>query len=127
MALLSTDRTDLLLDANDDLVVVDGDLAFASGTAGIAQAIRIAIEMFRGEWFLDLDAGVPWRQSILGQKFDPTVARDAFREAILSVDGVADLIDLVVTFDGATRKLTVRWTVRAAFGDTVTDQLQAVM
>lgn len=125
MTLLSTDPIDLLLDDNDDLVIVDGDLAFSSGVQGVAQACRIAISMFQGEWFLNLDAGIPYWQSILGHK--PALAIPAatlaFRDALQEVPGVQAVTVCDVNYNGKTRVAKVRWAVKTVFGDTPVDTI----
>lgn len=123
MAQLKDDPIDLLLDANGDLVVENGDLVFSRGVAAVAQSIRIAIQLFEGEWFLDLSAGMPWYRSILGRRFDETAMRAAFRDAILTAPGVASLTSLTSTLDVAARRLRVSWAAIAEFGDTVADTL----
>ena len=108
---------DLLLDDQGDLVVT-GDLEFSTGLDAVAQGIRLRILTFQEEWFLDLDHGVPYYRDLLGQKFNVTKARDAFRKAIMASPGVTDLIKLNVEFDRATRYLTVDWEVRTTYGVT---------
>ena len=115
--MLITDPIDLLLDADGDLIVTT-DLQFSSGLAGVAQGIRIRILTFKGEWFTDLEFGVPYYQDLLGHKFDNTKARIAFRDAILSAPGVLGLTELETTFTGSTRALNVSWRVATVFGDT---------
>ena len=122
MALLATDPIDLLLDSDGDMVV-DSDLHFSTGAEAVAQGIRIRLQMFKGEWFLDLDTGVPYWDDLLGAKYNEVRARAAFRDAIVSAPGVDELITLKVTFDGATRTLAVSWEVRCAFG-AFTDSLE---
>ena len=121
---LSTNPRDLLLGPDNDLVVTT-DLQFAYGIQAVAQSCRIAIQMFAGEWFLNLDAGIPYWQAILG--FKPAVAiaaaQIAFRTMLLSVDGVVDVLVLNITFDGATRAMNVQWQVSTALGDTPVDTI----
>lgn len=122
---LSNDAVDLLLGTDNDLVVTD-DLQFVSGIAGVAQMCRIAVQMFAGEWFLDLDVGVPYWDAILGQSPDVAMlaARSGFRDELLKVDGVVALLFLNVDFsDAKTRTLTVSWQVRTSLGDTPVDSL----
>lgn len=124
---LNTDPVDILLGDDNDLVVTD-DLQFALGLEGITQMCRIAVQMFAGEWFLDLDVGVPYWDNILGQ--NPEVAKFAaltgFRDELLAVDGVLEIISLEVTFtDAATRTLNVTWQVRTAAGNTPVDTIAA--
>ncbi len=116
---------DLLLDEDDDLVVTT-DLDLVRGIEGVAQMCRIAVQMFAGEWFLDLDVGVPYWQDILGASAEIATlsARAGFRDELLAVEGVLDLLILRVTFDDAlSRTLTVEWQVRTALGNTPLDTL----
>jgi len=123
---LSTDPIDLLLDEDGDLVIADGDIAFSRGVDAVVQSVRLCILQGRGEWFLDLDEGVPYfandvvteDEALIGGKFSELRARTIFRDAILDAPGVVELLSLAVNFDSATRKLTVECTVRTAFGDT---------
>lgn len=110
-----TDPVDLLLDDEGDLVLTSG-LVFSTGLNAVAQGIRIRIQSFRGEWFLDLDHGVPYYQDLLGQKFNEVKARAAFRTAIITAPGVTELLSLIVTFDRPTRALNVAWKTRTDFG-----------
>lgn len=116
--MLLTDPIDLLLDDDGDLVVEGGDLVLSSGLPGAAQGIRIRVLTFRGEWFLDLDDGVPYFQEILGHKFEETRAREAFREAIAAAPGVVEVPSITLDFNRGTRVLTISWTARTEFGDT---------
>lgn len=106
---------DLELDSDGDLVV-DTDLHFTTGLAAVAQGIRLRIQTFKGEWFLDLDHGVPYFQDLLGQKFNEAKARAAFRDAILSAPEIDSLDSLTVTFNGQTRVMAVSWRVTTSFG-----------
>lgn len=114
------DPVDLLLDTDGDLVVAVTDLVFSSGVESVAQALRIRLLTFRGEWFLDLDNGVPYYQDLLGQKFDQITAQAAFREAIVGTDNVDEILSLSTSFDGATRTLNVSWAVTTTFDSDAT-------
>jgi hypothetical protein len=122
---LLTDPIDLKLDENNNLVFENGDLVFTTGIDAVVQQCRIAMQMFQEEWFLNLDAGLPYWQSILGQK--PAVALQAaqiyIRRELLLVDGVLDILKLEVTYERTTRTLKVSWQVDTEFGETPTDQI----
>lgn len=122
---LLTDPIDLLVDENNDLVFKDGDLVFSTGIDAVVQACRIAIQMFMGEWFLNLDAGLPYWESILGQK--PAVAIQAatiyVRRELELVDGVVAVTKLEVTYVRETRTLKVEWQVDTEFGETPSDTI----
>ena len=124
MALI-TDPIDFLLDVDGDLVVTT-DIQFSSGLAAVAQGIRIRIQTFKGEWFANLDFGVPYFQDILGQKFNDAKIRTAFRNAIISTPGVLELTLLETEFNRSTRELSVSWRVTTVFGDTEDELLLTV-
>lgn len=128
MAPLESDPVTLATDESGDLIV---PLRFATGLDAVVQGARVRMQLIRGEWFLDLDAGVPWMENdavtetaaILGQKFNRSRVTTALRTAILSTPGVKEVLSLQVEFNGTTRAVTVTWSARAAFGDTPTDTL----
>ena len=101
------------LDDNGDLIV---PLRYVAGIQSVAQGIRIRILTFRGEWFADLNHGVPWFQDILGQKFDEIVVRNAFRDMILETPGVKRIVSSSATYDTATRATTINWEVESIYG-----------
>lgn len=129
--MLETDPLDILLGNDGDLAIVDGDLSWSSGLAGIAQGIRVALQLFKGEWFVDLDEGVPYLEregvtsdeALLGGRFDEARALRYFRAAIGRAPGVLEIVSLSVTFDGPSRALTATWVVSTEFGDTRPDSL----
>lgn len=120
MPYLETDPLDLAFGADNHLQL-DGDgLHFISGLSGVAQLIRIAILLFLGEWFLNLDAGMPWHQEILGQKFDAALIRQRLTERISKVPAVAAIVSVSVSFDSEARAVAVDYEVRTDWGDTLT-------
>lgn len=123
--LLPDEPRDLLM-ADDDLVVTAFDLDFSRGLGAVTQECRIAVKMFAEEWFLDLDAGIPYLQSILARRGVNAVTlatKAAFRKQLLSVLGVVSVMQLDVVFDGSTRELTVTWQVSTSVGVTPADTI----
>lgn len=111
---------DLLLDENNNLVVTT-NLQFSRGIPAILQSARIALSQFAGEWFLDLDAGIPYWQSILAQKTEAAVkaAGIAFRAALLSVKGITKVTRMDISV--VNRRMKVTWRAITAFGETPDD------
>lgn len=131
MALLSTDPLCFKRDANGDLKF---PLELAYGLEAVAILIRDRLRLFKGEWFLDLTAGIPYlpsddgvtvteEESILGRAFDPVRVRAAVLTEILSTPGVVDVPVLRTKFDGPTRVLSITWVARTQFGDTKLETL----
>lgn len=114
---------DLLLGPDNDIVITD-DLQFVYGVEGVMQECRIVLQLFAGEWFLNLDAGIPYWQQILGQKPQRAIAaaQIAFRRELEAVAGVGSVIKLNVSYQ-ASRRLRVEFQVRTTTGETPADSI----
>lgn len=129
---LANDPRDWALDDDGDLDLSTGGPRWVRGLEAVAQAMRIRLQRFKGEWFLDLDEGVPWLEregitadeALLGQRFNEAKTRAALRTALLDTTDVLELLELAVSFNIATRQLSVTWTARTTFGDTPSDTLE---
>lgn len=105
-------------------LVVDPQLGIqlVSGEQAVVQAVRFRLQLQRGEWFLNLDVGVPWYEEILGDASKtPGVedrARAAVAAAILDAPGVLEILSLVVTLNAVTRTMQITFQARCGFGDT---------
>jgi hypothetical protein len=108
---------DLQLDTDGDFAISGGDLQIVSGADAIVQAVKIRLQFFRGEWYLDEDAGLPYFQSVLVKNPDPNVLHSVFRRAILDTPGVLEITSLTLTFDRAERTLTVAFRISTDVGE----------
>jgi hypothetical protein len=93
-----------------------GDLVLTTGLAAVRQAVDIELNTLKGEYYLDLTAGVPWFDGILGKGAPIRTIRQIFMERILSVTGVVDVPTLTVDVNAQTRKLTAAFVARADAG-----------
>ena len=107
---------DIALDVNGDWEVSNGDLQLIGDGPAIIQAIKIALEFFQGEWFLDQSVGIPFWQEVLVKRPDVNQIVGIFRKAILGVVGVQAIESLALTWDKSARQLTVKFAVQANVG-----------
>lgn len=130
--MLITDPVDLPVDAaSGDLVLTAGKVILTTGVTAAVQGVRIRLQMIAGEWFLDLDAGVPYfervgvpaAKAIYGQKYDQGKAERAIRTAIAAAPGIVKVGAVNVVFTGSTRGISTTWQAATAFGDTPADTL----
>ena len=59
------------LNKENDLYFTNGKLAFINGTntdQEILQRIRVRLRFFQGEWYLNINHGIPYLNNILGTK-----------------------------------------------------------
>lgn len=109
--------TDIAIGTDGDLLIEAGRLSLVAGRRAIAQRILQRFQVFRGEWFLDLSAGVPYRQQILVKNPDLPVIDVLIRQTITGTPGVLGLQRFLTTFDRSQRSLTVQFTAETSEGE----------
>ena len=93
---------------------------YRDSNEAIGQSVKSRLLLILGEWFLDINEGVPWR-SILGRKPIDTVAIEtAMRNRILGTEGVVAITAFSLSFDPITRKATISVTVQTIYATSVT-------
>lgn len=103
------------LDAKGDYTLTStGSDYWVSSPAGVAQAVKTRLALWRGTWFLDNTAGVPYSQSILtknSRQYDAIL-----KDAILNTTGVTGISNYSSTLNPTTRKLSVNVTISTLYG-----------
>jgi hypothetical protein len=115
---------DIMLDApTHDLIVENFDFKLVDGIDRVRQQIAIRLQFFKGEWFLDLDFGVPWFQEILGIKPPPLDRiEDIIRTQVLTTPDVLELESLELDYNGANRTLAVSLRAKTIFGTVTVEE-----
>jgi len=89
---------------------------FVDSPETVGQAIKTALLLIQGEWFIDTEAGVPYNTQILGagtkQSYDI-----AIQTAILNVFGVSGITQYTSTINQTTRKVSINCTVNTIYGE----------
>lgn len=89
---------DLALDPETGDLVLDGDLELVGDdVAGVRQWLAVALDTQRGEYGLDLEAGLPYLDEILVKAPKLQICRQIFRAAILACPYVEEVLDLTLT------------------------------
>ena len=84
----------------------------------VAQRLYVRLNFFKAEWFLNLEAGTPWYQSILVKGPTDHVIRSVFTQVIQGTEGVQELVSLTYTVSKATRQLAITFKARLYDGTT---------
>ena len=108
--------TDFALNEDGDEYADATGLAMTGDLDGISQQVELRLGFFKGEWFLDEEAGLPWYQDILVKNPNLIRIRHIFPTAILSVNGISDVTYLDVRFTGA-RTVTVEFRATTDLGE----------
>lgn len=98
---------DLLLSPAHDLAIENFDLQFTTDKNTVAQRVKRALLLFKGEYFLDAELGIPYYDEILGTKNSIDSIRSIFVSEISNVEGVHEINSFDILFDNSSRVLTI--------------------
>ena len=96
----------------------DITLELVDGVESVRQRVSQRLQMFRGEYYLDTRAGVPYIDDILRHNFDEELAIRVISDSILDVTDVTGVSDVVLSYDADSRTLTFSATIQTLFGRT---------
>jgi hypothetical protein len=83
----------------------------------LAQKVRTAISLFLGEWYLDINLGVPYIP-VFGNKQDHRpLIESVMQERIIKVEGVKRITSFTSAFDPKERTLRISFTAETDAGD----------
>lgn len=117
----------LKLDRENDLVIEGGNLALIYDGTAVAQAVKTKLQLFQGEWFLDLEAGIPYFEEVIVKNPNLGAIQGIFRKAILEVVGIDELVDLTLSLDRATRTLSISFKATTSTGELVDQTLELLV
>ena len=97
----------LLADDHDLVLAASGDARLVDGAERIAQQIKVTLLTFLGEWFLDIDFGVPYIEKVLIKSPQRAQLEAVFRARIADVPGVLAVRRLDLQIERTLRRLRV--------------------
>ncbi len=84
---------------------------------GVAQSVLTRLQLYQGEWWLDISVGTPWKTQVLGKYTNNT--RDAVLVArIGETKGVKSIMSFNSNLDRNTREYRVNTTIDTVYGTT---------
>ncbi len=104
------------LDGDNDLDLTRGKLNIVEDDEAIAQKLRVGLRIFLGEFFADLEVGVPYYEKILVKNPQLGLIQQVFKKAILSCEGVTGVESMTAQFFSDTRKLVITFFARMQSG-----------
>lgn len=113
---------DLLLNRSvgvHDLVFVNGECPTTGDLIDrVIQRLYIRLRTFMGEWFLNVQYGVPWLEEILGQRAPKSRVDMIIQNQILSEDGVQQITEFESTMNNQHREYRCSFRVKVTSGET---------
>jgi hypothetical protein len=108
---------DIALDENNDLRFVDNDLRFINGIYYVKQKIKIRLQWFLGEWYLNTDLGLPYLTEILTKNPNRLAVVNYIKRQIANTEGVKSVDSFNVDFvTGNSRALKIDSAVTTSYG-----------
>lgn len=103
---------DIQLDNTGDLLISHfGISTTTDAVSALVQRLKIKLQLFKGEWFLNTNAGVPYFQEIFVKGFDQAYVDTIFRSIIINTTDVKSLQKYSSSFDRTNRKFSFTFTV----------------
>ena len=104
------------LSSDNDIVIVDGDLPLVEGIEEIRQLVTQRLSAFEGDWFLDLDSGLPYFQVILQKATSISQIEGIYLEEIASIPGILDIESFNIEFEPGNRRADISFRARTTDG-----------
>lgn len=102
---------------DNDIMIVNGDIAVVDEPDATGQRIKDRLRTFKGEWFLDRSFGPPYREQILVKNPRLEIIGAIIRSEIAkSASGT--FVSFEASLNSTTRQLTVSTTLDTTFGQT---------
>lgn len=101
-----------------DMTFGQGLFNYARDQEAVSQNVKSRLQLLKEEWFLDVEAGVPYLQEIMVKPSNFPLAESIIKQTIIETDGIDELRNFQLLFDRETRRLTVTATVTTIYGTT---------
>jgi len=99
---------DMALDAAGDLDLSDGrSFAWVADAPAIAQHAKFRLQQVKGEWVLNLDAGLDWFGQVLGLGISDSQVEAEVRRVLAATPGVASVSSVAVVRGPEARAISV--------------------
>lgn len=110
------------IDTNGDYIFGNGKFDFQKDIDAFVQAVKTKLQFFKGEWWEDTSAGVPFYQEIAGVMIkgddDKDLITQVYLNVISSVFGFSETISYNDAFDYDNRKYSLTANVETIWGTT---------
>lgn len=95
------------VDGSNDLVIENNNLVLVSDLEEVRMLVYERLRTFLGEWFLNLNIGVPYFQEIFKKGTNLLTVSARLKETIIDTPGVLQLTWFNMDYEETTRVLSV--------------------
>ena len=94
-----------------------GNIKIIEGIESLAENVDQRLKLFKGKYFMDTTAGVPYLEEILKKPVDPGLAASVLNAEILKEGEVTGIGEVSVDLNRNTRVFSYDATIQSIFGD----------
>jgi hypothetical protein len=120
---MAKQRVVIALSDKNEPSIENGRVKRFYNSDAVMQTVRTRLLLIRQEWFLNLDAGLPWFSEMLGRQNNILTIKSYVLRQILGTDGVAEIKRLDVIIDKATRSFSITFDYVDDYGTTSSGEL----
>jgi hypothetical protein len=108
---------DIKLDLTaNDIVIEDYDMQIIDEGERIRQQLTTHLLTARGEWYLNINHGVPYFEDIWKKQADRALIESVFKTEIMKIDDILEIISFALELDAVNRSLSVLFSAKTTFG-----------
>ncbi|HBO2187219.1 TPA: hypothetical protein ACNFRY_005014 [Pseudomonas aeruginosa] len=105
------------IDEEGDWLFGQGRNNYADTGESVMQRVCTCLRSFEGDWFLDLEHGLPWFER-MARPADLAGLEADLKRCILLTDGVSEILDFQLAVDPQDRRLKIAISLRDRYGGT---------
>lgn len=105
------------LNINNDIIYESGKFKTVENAAETVQYIRSKLLLYKGEWFLNINAGIPYFQEIFTRPVNLANIESIFKSTILNTPNINKLVEFSMDYKKSpNRKLTITFSAETTYG-----------
>lgn len=111
---------DIQLNLQNDIIFdnTNSPTVTADPLLDVAQRLKIRLQTYVGEWFLNIETGIPYYQRVFRKGVKKSDIDTIFRAAILEEPDVISISEFTSTLDVQTREYVLSFTALTVNGTT---------
>lgn len=114
----------LKIDSDGKVVRENGDFVWLEDNEAIIQLIKQKIQMFKGEWFMDLNLGIDYYNIIFPKTSSDFRRYLEFKRVIETVPGVISILDMKLVVENiAIRSYRLTMNISADYGTIIFNEV----
>ncbi len=109
---------DIALDkTTHDIYLKDNDMQLVSDSDHVVQHLKVRLQFFKNEWFLDTAPGVPFFEDIFVKNPNVPNIDSVIKAQIIDTPEVEEILEFNSSFNNSTRQYTLNFKVRSVYGE----------